>query len=77
MGAVLLLSLGSFAVSLSIMGAVTQYADTVLIRTLRIQKNLNLLACKDSAALIRAKNIFVEGVIKFHDFGCEVSSGDY
>jgi hypothetical protein len=70
--AVLLLSFGTIAVSVSVMGAAATYADSVRSREVRIQNELNSQACKDTAELIRSKNMFYNGPLYVREFGCTV-----
>jgi hypothetical protein len=71
--AVLLLSLGAISLSVSSLGAVVLYADSVRTHELRIQASLNFEACLDSAQLIFASNYFITGEVTLLDMGCNVS----
>ena len=70
MTAVLLISFGILAMSLTALGAAAMYADSVSARELRIQNVLNEQACQDSRALIQEKDAFVSGTIKVPEFNC-------
>jgi hypothetical protein len=70
--AVLLLSCGTMAISVSVMGAAATYADSVRSREVRIQNELNSQACEDTAELIRSKNVFHRGPLYLKEFGCTV-----
>jgi hypothetical protein len=71
--AVLLVSFGVLAMSLTAFGASAMYADSVSARETRIQNQLNSQACQDSHSLIQAKDAFVSGTINVPEFGCILS----
>jgi hypothetical protein len=70
---VLLVSAGTITLSLSAMIAASDYSDSVLKSEQRAQAALNAMACQDSAALIRAQNIFAKGIVRFSEFDCSVT----
>lgn len=72
--AVILLAMGTLAFLVATMSAVTSYADSVDRRQIRIQKNLNELACQETLPIVMAKDYFLEESVFLSDFGCAVSN---
>ena len=68
--AILLISAGTIAISVSAMSTAASYQDLVLRSEIRIQSALNGEACGDSAVLIHAKDIFATGKFWLREFGC-------
>jgi len=68
--AVLSITLGVSAVSFSVLGASVSFADSIDHHESQIQTQLYQKACDDSAALIKAKDIFAFGTVEFPEFGC-------
>ena len=71
--AVILLSAGAMALTLTVAGAVSVYADQVYLKERRIQKALDQQACADTAMLVREKDTYASGDIYLSEFGCTVS----
>ena len=69
--AVVLISTGTFVFSLVLIAAVSAYADSVERHQNRIQKSLNIQACKETVQLMKSKDPFVSGTIKIPEFDCE------
>lgn len=67
---VLLLSSGTLAVSLAVLGSAVSYTDVVFRRELRVQAALDRDACEESAALLKAKDVFATGLIELQEFNC-------
>ncbi len=70
LAAVLLLSCGALALSLSTLGAAVLYADSVRAHELRIQATLNTQACLDSVTLMATKDFFLQGNISVPELSC-------
>jgi hypothetical protein len=70
--AVILLALGIMSFSLCTASAALDYADSVYLHEARIQVNLNLTACLDSATLSVAKDYYLSGEVSFPNFACKV-----
>lgn len=68
--AVILLATGTLAFSLVVLSSAVIYADSVSRHELRIQANLNAKSCLDTAALMAAKDYFLNGAIYISEFGC-------
>ncbi|MDQ2933181.1 MAG: hypothetical protein M3Q80_02255 [bacterium] len=68
--AIILLASGTLVFSLTTLGAVILYADSIDRAEMRMQKNLNQIACKDTQRLIQAKDYFVTGDVFVHEFDC-------
>lgn len=71
--AVILLAAGVMAFSLAALGSAVLYSDAVYRRELRIQANLNAESCLDTAALMAAKDYFLNGHIYISEFGCDAA----
>lgn len=71
--AVMMLSFGILAISLAADQAAFGYADIVDKRIDRVQKVLDQKACDDSIAIIKAKDIFVHGIVSLPEFGCSIN----
>ncbi len=69
--AVMMIALGTAALSLAALGAAVSYSDQVFLEEGRIQKGLNKLACDDTSALIKAKDLFASGTIHLPEFDCD------
>jgi len=71
--AILLISGGIAALSLSVLGAAVSYSDSVYRREMRLQASLDDLACEDTAKLIRAKDAFASGIVHLDEFDCDIA----
>ncbi len=71
--AVILLATGALAFSLVALSSAASYADSVYRRELRIQANLNVEACLDTAALMAAKDYFLSGPMHIAEFDCDAT----
>ncbi len=71
--ALILLSLTSLALALCVLGAAVVLGDMVFHREVRIQQSLYDKACTASAQLLKAKDVFATGTVKFKEFGCVVT----
>ncbi len=54
------------------LGASVSYSDMVFRKELRIQAALDSAACSDTAILVRAKDVFVTGVVHLSEFNCDI-----
>ena len=70
---ILLITSGVAVISFATLGAAAAYSDSVLHREMRIQHELNLEACSDSAKLIKAKDSFASGTIHLDEFDCDIN----
>ena len=68
--AVVMLSIGAMVFSLAAVSASYEYAGMTVRREMRIQKNLNNIACRESAQLMLAKDVFLTGTIRPPEFNC-------
>jgi len=68
--AVMLLSLGSFALASAALCAAIVYSDMADRSEARIQSSLDAAACADTVALMRAKDAFASGRYEIPEFGC-------
>lgn len=68
--AVVLISTGTLALSVAVLGAVAAYSDSVDRDEWRIQADLNRKACKDSGDLIMEKDVFATGAARIPEFDC-------
>ena len=71
--AVMLVSLGTLALAMSVMGAAIVYSDSVEKSEFRLQKILNKKTCDDTALLIRSKDRFVSGDLYLPEFDCTLT----
>ncbi|OHA24131.1 MAG: hypothetical protein A3B11_01380 [Candidatus Taylorbacteria bacterium RIFCSPLOWO2_01_FULL_44_26] len=71
--AVILVSAGTMAFSLSTLSAAVLYADSVFRKEMRIQVELNTHSCLDTATVSLAKDFFMNGTTTIRSLGCEVS----
>ncbi len=68
--AVVLISTGTLALSVAVLGAVAAYSDSVDRDEWRVQADLNREVCEDSGDLIREKDAFAAGVARIPEFDC-------
>ena len=61
--AIILLSMGTLAISTSVVASAIIYANSVNKRELRIQRRLNDEACAEAQRLIQAKDYFLNGPV--------------
>ncbi|MCX6715850.1 MAG: hypothetical protein NT077_02395 [Candidatus Taylorbacteria bacterium] len=71
--AVVMISIGTLALSLAALSAAIIYSDSVNRNEWRIQAGLNRQACDDMKDLVKSKDMFVAGAIKIPEFDCSVS----
>jgi hypothetical protein len=71
--AIMILSTTVFVFSMVTLSAVVAYSDSVYAREIRIQHDLDLEACADTAMLMKSKDYFWVGHMTLSDFGCVVN----
>lgn len=69
-----ILAIGSLAMSLVTINTAILYADGVYSRERRIQRKLNDTSCLETASLISAKDIYWSKDVYLSDFDCVISS---
>lgn len=68
--AVVMLSFGTLAMSLSTLGAAVWYADSVERREMRMQAGLNAEACLITVELMADRDYFLTGAVVIRELGC-------
>jgi hypothetical protein len=68
--AVILLATGALVFSVTTMTSAISYAESVYLKELRIQAELNAQACLDHIALMVVKDYFMAGDFEIEEFGC-------
>ncbi len=70
--AVMILAVGTLAVSFVALSASVTYSDMTLKRELRVQSRLNAESCLETSSLMLAKDFFWQGMSMVSEFGCTV-----
>jgi hypothetical protein len=70
--ALAMFAFGALALSLAANAAAVAYADSVDRTAERIQKGLYDAACADVVRIVRAKDAFARGHMRFAPFECDV-----
>ncbi|MES2314993.1 MAG: hypothetical protein V4524_03625 [Patescibacteria group bacterium] len=68
--AVIVIVSGILMYSAMVMVSAFTYSDAVVRREWRMQANFNAQSCLSTAALMSAKDYFLEGDIEVKEFGC-------